>query len=140
MNDYANRYIYLLDPKFIKLITDFENQPIAFVIGMPDISEGVSKTKGRLYPFGFFRIISNQKKSKQLTLLLGGVKEKYRKQGLDAILGKLMLNSAIERGFDFIDSHLELEHNTKVRKEMESMNGKVYKRYRVYQKNLIAKF
>lgn len=47
-----------------------------------------------------------------------------------------MLKSAMKRGFEFLDSHLELEHNTEVRKEMEIMNGKVYKKYRVYQKNL----
>jgi len=96
MNDYANRYIYLLDPEFIKVITRHDNKPIAFVIGMPDISEGVIKTKGKLFPFGFFRIIANQKKSRQLTLLLGGIKEENRGQGLDVIMGKLMLESAIK--------------------------------------------
>lgn len=83
MNDYANRYIHLLDSEFIKVVTNLEDKPIAFVIGMPDISEGVQKTKGRLLPFGFFRIIASQKKTKQLTLLLGGIKKNRRKQGLE---------------------------------------------------------
>jgi len=51
-------------------------------------------------------------------------------------LGKLLLDSAKERGFDYMDSHLELETNTRVRSEMERMGGQVYKRYRIYQKVL----
>ena len=39
-------------------------------------------------------------------------------------------------GFEFIDSHHELETNTKMRAEMERMGGRVYKRYRVFQKKL----
>ena len=51
-------------------------------------------------------------------------------------MGIRMLKSAKEEGKTTIDSHLELECNTKVGAEMEKMNGKVYKRYRIYQKDL----
>ena len=36
----------------------------------------------------------------------------------------------------YIDSHLEMESNLKVRAEMEYMSGKVYKKYRVFGKQL----
>jgi hypothetical protein len=39
-------------------------------------------------------------------------------------------------GKTIIDSHLELESNVKVRAEMEKMGGVVYKRFRVFSKNL----
>jgi hypothetical protein len=35
-----------------------------------------------------------------------------------------------------MDSHLELESNTKVRAEMERAGGKVYKRFRIFMKQL----
>ena len=136
MDEFANRYIYLLDPRFIKLITDKNDEPIAFFIAMPDISEGVIKSRGRLLPFGFFKILRAQKKTDRLVLLLGGIKEEYRGMGLDIILGKLMLESAWERGFKYVDSHLELENNYKIRHEMEKMGGEVYKVYRIYYKPL----
>ncbi len=37
---------------------------------------------------------------------------------------------------EYIDSHLEMESNVKVRAEMEYMGGEVYKRYRVFGKVL----
>jgi hypothetical protein len=74
------------------------------------------------------------KRTKQLNLLLGGIREDHRNHGLDAVMGTRMIESASRAGLEYVDSHLELETNRKVRSEMERMGGKVYKRYRIYQK------
>ena len=136
MDDFANRYLPLLDPRFIKVIVSPENDVVAFIIGMPDISKGVIKSKGYLIPFGIFQIIRARNTTKQLNLLLGAIHPDYRGKGLDTILGVSMLKSAQQKGLEYIDSHLELEENIKVRAEMERMGGKVYKRYRIFQKAL----
>jgi hypothetical protein len=136
MNDFANRYLLLLDPEFIKIITDLDGNVISFIIAMPDISKGIIACDGRVIPFGIFQIIHARKKAKQLNLLLGGIKKEYRGKGLDVIMGVKMLETARKHGLEYIDSHLELETNTMVRKEMERMNGKVYKRFRVFIKAL----
>lgn len=52
-------------------------------------------------------------------------------------LGSAMLESARRGGLQYIDSHLEMETNTKVRAEMEYMGGLVYKTYRVFGKPLM---
>lgn len=49
-----------------------------------------------------------------------------------------MLKEAIGRGMTHIDSHLEMETNTKVRAEMERMGGVVYKKYRIFAKDLVG--
>ncbi len=136
MDDFANRYLPLLDPKFIKIITDLQDNILAFIIAMPDISKGIIACKGRVIPFGIFQIIEARKKAKQLNLLLGGVKEEYRGKGLDVIMGVKMLETAHKFGLEYIDSHLELETNLLVRKEMERMDGIVYKRFRVFKKEI----
>jgi hypothetical protein len=51
-------------------------------------------------------------------------------------MGEAMLISARKAGLRAIDSHLEMESNSKVRAEMEYMGGKVYKVYRVHGKRL----
>jgi hypothetical protein len=136
MDDFANRYLLLLDPKFIKAITDKQGNIVSFIIGMPDISKGIIASKGKILPFGIFQIIRARKKSKQLNLLLGGIKEEYRGKGLDVLMGTKMLETSIKQGIEYIDSHLELETNTRMRQEMERMGGVVYKRYRIFQKKL----
>ena len=137
MDEFAARYIPLLDPRFIKVIEKDEYQPVAFIIGMPDLSQGIIKSGGYLFPLGIFHILRAGKKTKQLNLLLAAVHEDFRNLGLDAVMGSKMIESAIEGGLEYVDSHLELEDNHKVRAEMERMGGKVYKRYRIFGKNLL---
>jgi hypothetical protein len=136
MDDFANRYLLLLDPNFIKIVTDLQGNILSFIIGMPDIGKGIIAAKGKILPFGILKIIASRKKSKQLNLLLGAVKEEIRGQGLDVVMGVKMLESAHQRGIQTIDSHLVLETNTKMRMEYERMGGVVYKRYRIYKKEL----
>lgn len=136
MDDFAKRYIPILDPKFIKVVEDSESNVVAYVIGMPNISKGINKAKGKLFPFGFIHILHSMKKTNELDLLLGAVKSDLRNLGLDTMLANAMLKSANERGLELIDSHVIMETNTKMRAEIEKLGGKVYKRYRIFQKEL----
>lgn len=136
MDDFANRYLFLINPRFIKIVVNDRNEVAAFIIGMSHIGEGIQKSKGYLFPFGIFRIFASARRSKQLNLLLGGIDPAYRGKGLDVLMGVKMLESAHMLGKTVIDSHLELEYNTKVRAEMEKMGGVVYKRFRIFGKDL----
>jgi len=135
MKSLAKRYIPVLDPKFLKVVKKGD-EIVSFVIGIPDMTEGIQKARGRLFPFGFLKILRAAKKTKQLDLLLGAIKEEYRGRGLDVMMGVKMLASAQEAGLEWIDTHHEMETNVKVRAEMEKMGGKIYKRFRVFQKAL----
>jgi hypothetical protein len=136
MDEFAKRYLMILDPRFIKIIENQKKEVIAFILGIPDIGDGIIKSRGYLFPFGFYHILRSQKKTNRLSLLLGGIREDYRNAGLDAILGVEMLTEARKAGLVYIDSHLELETNLKMRAELEKMGGIVYKKYRIYQKSL----
>jgi ribosomal protein S18 acetylase RimI-like enzyme len=136
MDDFANRYLYLINPRFIKIVVDENDEVLAFIIAMSDISAGIQKSKGYLFPTGFYHILTAGRKSDQLNLLLGGIDPRYQGRGIDVMMGMKMLESAKKAGKKVMDSHLELETNLKVRAEMEKMGGKVYKVYRIYQKDI----
>jgi len=135
MDDLAKRYLPVVNPRFIKVVAK-DGEPAAFIIGMPDMSEGIQKAKGKLFPLGFIKILRAAKKTKQLDLLLGAIREKYRGMGLDVLMGVKMIQSALEAGYEVMDTHHEMETNVKVRAEMERMGGKIYKKFRVLQKAL----
>jgi GNAT superfamily N-acetyltransferase len=136
MDDFANRYLFLINPRFIKIAVDSEDKVVAFVIAMSHIGDGIKEAKGYLFPLGIFRIFAAARKTKQLNLLLGGIDPDYRGKGIDVMMGVKLMQSAILQGKTVIDSHLELEYNTKVRAEMEKMGGVVYKRFRIFGKDL----
>jgi hypothetical protein len=135
MDELAKRYLPVLDPRLVK-VGKKGDEIVSFIVGIPDLTVGIQKAKGRLFPFGFLKILRAAKKTKQLDLLLGAIKEKYRGRGLDVMMGVKMIFSACEAGMDFLDTHHELEQNVRVRAEMERMGGKLYKRYRVFKKEL----
>jgi GNAT superfamily N-acetyltransferase len=137
MDDFANRYLLIMDPRLIKVVVNERNEPVSFVIGMPDISAGIKKSRGYLIPFGFFQILIAGRRARQLNLLLGAVHPDYQNRGLDTLMGAALLDSARKQRMQYIDSHLEMETNTRVRAEMEYMKGEVYKTYRVFGKSLI---
>jgi len=135
MDDLAKRYLPLLDPRFVKVVKKGD-EVLAFVIAMPDMSEGIRKARGRLLPFGIFYILRAARKTKQLDLLLGAIKEPYRGQGLDVLMGTKIIIGAYEAGIEMMDTHHEMEANVKVRAEMERIGGVIYKKYRAFYKML----
>jgi hypothetical protein len=136
MHEFANRYLSILDPAFVKVVVDGDNNVIAFIIAIPDMNKGIIAAKGKLFPFGFIKILRSAKRTKQLDLLLGAVKEEYRGVGFDVLLGSKIIESAHKRRIEVIDSHLILENNYKSRAELEKLGGVLYKKYRIYQKAL----
>lgn len=133
--DLAKRFLPLLDPRFIKIVT-LDEEVASFLIGIPGLAEGIRKSRGRLFPLGIFMIKKAAKKSRTLELLLGAVKQKYRGQGPDVMMGVSMIESAKKAGIEYIDSHHQLETNDRSRSEMERLGGHVFKRFRIFQKKL----
>ncbi len=131
----SNKFMPVINPNFVKVV-EKEGEVMAFVLGIPNMNDGFRKARGRLFPFGFLHILRSAKSSKKLDLLLGAIKDECRGQGLDVLMGVAMIHSARELGIQYIDSNQELEQNHKVRAEMERVGGKVFKRSRIYQKEL----
>lgn len=138
MDEFGKRFLPLLNPALIKIITDEGGGVIAFVIGMADLSEGIQKARGRLLPFGWYHIYRASKRSDRLVLLLGAVDKRMQDKGLNAVLASRLLTSALASGFKVMDSHLIMRTNTKMRGEIERLEGhKMYKEYTIYTKDLV---
>jgi hypothetical protein len=133
--EFASRYLPILDPKFIKVV-QANGKLVGFAIGMPDVSPGILACRGRLLPFGIFKVLAESKKSKKLLMMLGGVKKEYRGKGLDVMMGVKILESGIRHKMELLDSHLVLEDNSRMRAEYERVGCKVVKKFRIYQKDI----
>lgn len=131
--DLARRYMPVIDPRFVKVVFAGSTL-VGFIIAMPDLGEGLRQAGGRLFPLGWFWLLRAAGRSRRLDFLLGAVKDGYRGRGVDALLGDAIFASAREGGFELIDTHHELESNTLVRREMERVGGRLYKRFRLYQR------
>lgn len=135
MQEYAKRYLPILDPDFLKVVTK-DDKVVGFVIAMPDLGEGLKKAKGRLFPFGIIKILISMKRTRHLVLLLGAIHPQFRGMGIDALITVKILETAMKRGMTTIESHLILETNTKMIAEVIKAGGKKFKKFRIYSKAL----
>jgi len=133
--DLAAQYLPILDPKFIKVV-EKDDQLVGFAIGMPDLSPGIKACRGRLLPFGIFKVLRESRRSRKLIMMLGGIKKEFRGKGIDVLMGAKIIQEGINSKMESIDSHLVLEENLRMRGEYERIGCKVIKRFRIYQKEL----
>jgi hypothetical protein len=134
--EFANRFLPILNPRFIKVIYDEQDEIVAFIVAMPDMSKGLRASRGKLIPFGFLQVLWAMRKTRQLNLLLGCIKENKRNLGLNTVLAVKVIEAANQAGYKLIDTHLIMESNTKMRAEYERLGAEMYKKYRIFSKIL----
>lgn len=131
----AKKFMPILNPRFVHIITE-EDKLIGFSVVMPDVTEGLQKARGRLFPFGWWHLLRALKTSKTLQFMLVGVKEEYRRQGLFALFGIALLKEVQAVGMTRVYSHLQLEENNDMNIWLERLDGKIFRRYRAFIKKL----
>lgn len=135
MLDLANRYLTIIDPRYVKVVFSGD-EPVAFIIGLPNFSPGIQKAKGRILPFGFIHILRSIKRSRQLDLMLGAVLPEHRGKGLEISMAMKLIESCKMANMNTIEVHLVLETNTRMLAELERAGAEFHKRFRVFQKML----
>jgi len=135
IQELASRYLPIIDPRFVKII-EKEGEVIAFIVAIPNLSVGIQKSKGYLFPIGIFQILLATRRTRQLDLMLGAVRRDYQGTGLEVVMGISLIDSARKADFKDMETHLILENNTKMRSEFERLKVPVYKLFRVYGKEL----
>ncbi len=136
VNAYIKQYLGFVDPRFTKILVDTHDQLIGFGISMPSLSKAFIKSRGRLFPFGWFYVLQALKHPKIADLYLVAVKPEYQARGVLAILMNEMQRSALEAGIEYAETNLELEDNIKVQSIWKDYPKRQHKRNRVYKKDI----
>jgi hypothetical protein len=135
MFELAKRYLPVLDPRFIKVVTKGD-EVAAFLISMPNMYRGIKKAKGRILPFGIFHILHAMKHAKSVNTMLGAVAPAYQKQGLDIFLSIKTIESTKKANMTSIDTHVVMEDNDDMMAELKRYGAFLLKKFRVFQKKL----
>jgi GNAT superfamily N-acetyltransferase len=135
--DYLAKDLKLvLDPAFC-LIAEHEGKPVGFGLAIPDINQILIKVKrGRLLPTGIFKLLLGKSKINRLRIIALGVTEPYRKMGIEGSFYGAFMKRFSERNMQHAEASWILEDNTMMRLGIENINGKVYKRYRIFEKTV----
>jgi len=135
IQEFASRYLPIIDPRFVKVV-EKDSKVIAFVIGIPNLTKGIQKSRGYLFPIGIFQILLASKKTRQLDVMLAAVRRDFQGTGTEIVMGISLIESARKADYNEISTHLILEDNHKMRSEVERLHIPVHNRFRVFRKEI----
>jgi hypothetical protein len=123
----------IVDPDLC-LVAEHEGKMVGFAFALPNINQLLINIKrGRLFPFGIFKLLFQRKKINTLRIVVLGVIEGYRKLGIEAIFYSKIITSGKAKKMVFGEASLILENNDMMNQGLKNINAEVYKTSRLYE-------
>ncbi len=134
--------LLLVVPENFIQIAEIDGEDSAFIVLLPNINEVTADLDGRLFPFGWARLLWRLKvrfpKSARVPLM--GVRQKYQNTRFGPALAYMTIKGVMDagtaKGLERAEMSWILDHNHGVRNIIESVGGEITKRYRMYEKDL----
>lgn len=134
---YIKQYLGLLNLDLVTLIVDRDDKLVGVGISMQSMSRALQKSRGRLFPFGWYHLLKGLKgKSDRVDLLLVAVKPEYQSKGVNALLFQDLIPQYIKCGFKWAESNPEMADNAKVQSQWEYFGRRQHRRRIAVSKNL----
>ena len=139
MRWYADRFLQMLDHNYLSAAENKEGEIIGVGVCMPSLSRAVQKAKGKFFPFGWWHLAKElwiKKNHQILDMLLIGVLPEYQEKGANALFFAKMIPFGIEHGFEWAETHPQLEDNLAGQMQWKNLDCCIHKRRAVFAKEL----
>ena len=133
---YTDAYFGFAHPDFIPMILDEDDKMVAFGVTFPSLSKALQKSKGRLFPFGWWRVLRALRKNDRADLYLIAVSKPFQGLGVNMVLINTVYQVFKRRGILKIETNPELEDNLNVQSQWKTIEKRQHKRRRVYIKSV----
>jgi len=137
IEDFARKFVPLLDKRFAAFVLDKDDNLVAGALTMTSIARALQKAKGRLFPFGWWHIIKalKIKHDKIVEFLFIAVKPEYQNKGINAVPFTILNPVLADMGYQIAETNPELVENTKVQSQWSYYEGvKIVRRRAVFFK------
>lgn len=131
-NAIADRFLAAADPRLIKLVMK-EDEVVGFVIGYPDISAGIQRAGGRIWPLGWIHLLLEMRRTSWINFNGAGILPKYQGVGANVVLYTELAKTVLDFGFQHADLVQVAETNIESKGEVAAVGGEWYKRHRIYR-------
>lgn len=136
---YVKQYVPLLRWDVVTIVIKEEtDEVIGFGIAVPSLSRALQKSRGKLFPFGWYHLLRDMKSKSNPTvdLMLTGIAPEYQGKGVNAMIFSDFIPSSYNNGFRFAESNPELESNSKIANQWDGFNAEHHKTRRAYIKKI----
>jgi hypothetical protein len=121
---------------------ELDGKAVAFIVTLPNINEAVRDLDGRLFPFGFAKLLWRLKMRRVKTgrVPLMGMRRSLAGTLMGSVIPLRLIGSCLPGGHAFgfraVELSWILEDNLPMRHILERLGSRIYKTYRVYGKML----
>ncbi|MGM9811848.1 MAG: N-acetyltransferase [Muribaculaceae bacterium] len=137
IDHYINMYLPVLRLENVSLIVDGDNTLIGVGIAMPSMSKALQRSRGKLFPFGWYHLLKGLKgKNDVVDLLLVAIKPEYQSKGVNSLLFNDLIPCFRKNGYKYAESNPELDDNQRVQLQWQYFETTQHKRRRAYKKAL----
>ena len=134
---YIKIYLGMLNLDLVTLIVDGDDQLVGVGISIQSMSRALQKSKGKMFPFGWWHLLKGLKgKNDRVDLLLVAVKPQYMGKGVNALLFTDLIPAYNKYGFKWAESNPELESNAAVQNQWEAFPYRQHRNRRAFIKKL----
>ncbi|MDX1948529.1 MAG: N-acetyltransferase [Pirellulaceae bacterium] len=113
-------------------VAEIDGKPVGAQFGLLDYNPRIKQIDGRLFPFGFFRLLWNKRAIKKVRLISTNVIPEYQKWGVGLVIGARLVPEALAWGIQEAEFSWVLESNHLSFKTLKRGGAKITKTYRIY--------
>jgi GNAT superfamily N-acetyltransferase len=131
----AGRLKQIIVPE-LTAIAEKDGVPVGFFGIVPDFNRVLKKMNGRLNPLTILKALYYSRKIDDSRALLLGIRKDHRNKGVEALMFRKVFPALKKGGYRRVEFSWILEDNVPVQRTIETFGGKLYKKYRIYEKSL----
>ena len=135
---YSMKFAPLINPQLTCFVMNEQNELVAFGVSAPSIAEAMKKSRGRLFPTGWVRVLHAFRKNNTIDLLLIAVRPDLQGKGVNAIILSEVMEGCRKMGIRYAETGPMLEENEKVQTQWQNFSLEQHKRRRCWVKELNA--
>ena len=118
------------------LFAEVKGEPVGVSITLPDFNFVLKKLKGRLGPICLLKYFYYKRKITGLRSVVFGLKKEFRRTGINVVLYYETEVRGAKLGYKWCEMSWNLEDNDLINRFDEAVGGKLYKKYRLYEKQI----
>lgn len=120
----------------LSVVAEVEGKPIGVIFGLLDFNGRIREMDGRLFPFGFLKLLTRRNQIKRMRVISANVLPEYQNWGVGITLARGLIEPILRHGVEEVEFSWVLESNDLSRKTLEKAGAKRYKTHRIYDREL----
>ena len=133
---YKTKFAPLINPNLACFVMDEQERMVAFGVSAPSMAAAMQKSRGRLFPTGWVRVLHDLRKNDTADMLLIAVKPELQGAGINAIILDHLIQGAAKMGIHYAETGPQLETNSKILAQWKMFDKEQHKRRRCYIKDI----